>query len=152
MRGRTEIKSNKTPFLFLALDLPPPPLYRDAVESNIIPQVPISTVLAKYDGETTREDPTAGLLRRWKITRLPPFLIVYYKRFTSNRFLEEKNPTIVNFPVRGVDMRDCEYLFLVSGVPSRDPQKRRADAINPRAFVRSQQTSTGLCRSPLTTI
>ncbi|GAA5955797.1 hypothetical protein JCM8115_006857 [Rhodotorula mucilaginosa] len=101
-----EIKSTKTPFLFLALDLPPPPLYRDAVESNIIPQVPIATVLAKYDGETTREDPTSGLLRRWKITRLPPFLIVYYKRFTSNRFLEEKNPTIVNFPLRGVDMHD----------------------------------------------
>lgn len=103
----SEIKSTKTPFLFLALDLPPPPLYRDAVESNIIPQVPIATVLAKYDGETTREDPTSGLLRRWKITRLPPFLIVYYKRFTSNRFLEEKNPTIVNFPLRGVDMHDC---------------------------------------------
>ncbi|GAA5868763.1 hypothetical protein JCM3774_003882 [Rhodotorula dairenensis] len=101
-----EIKTTKTPFLFLALDLPPPPLYRDAVESNIIPQVPIATVLAKYDGETTREDPTSGLLRRWKITRLPPFLIVYYKRFTSNRFLEEKNPTIVNFPLRGVDMHD----------------------------------------------
>jgi U4/U6.U5 tri-snRNP-associated protein 2 len=105
----SEIKSTKTPFLFLALDLPPPPLYRDAVESNIIPQVPIATVLAKYDGETTREDPTSGLLRRWKITRLPPFLIVYYKRFTSNRFLEEKNPTIVNFPLRGVDMHDCTY-------------------------------------------
>ncbi|GAA5986293.1 hypothetical protein JCM10908_003691 [Rhodotorula pacifica] len=101
-----DIKSTKTPFLFLALDLPPPPLYRDAVESNIIPQVPISTVLAKYDGETTREDPTSGLLRRWNITRLPPFLVVYYKRFSSNRFLEEKNPTIVNFPLRGVDMHD----------------------------------------------
>ena len=32
---------------------------------------------------------------------------MYYKRFTSNRFLEEKNPTIVNFPLRGVDMSDC---------------------------------------------
>lgn len=102
-----DIKTTKTPFLFLALDLPPPPLFQDAVESNIAPQSPLSAILAKYDGHTTREDTQAGVLRRWKITRLPPFLVVYYKRFTSNRFLEEKNPTIVNFPLRGVDMSDC---------------------------------------------
>ncbi|GAA5922306.1 hypothetical protein JCM1841_001402 [Sporobolomyces salmonicolor] len=99
-----EIKSTVTPFLFLALDLPPPPLFQDAVESNIIPQVPISTVLAKYNGARTQE--SGGVLRRFKITRLPPFLIFHIKRFTSNRFLEEKNPTIVNFPLRGVDMSD----------------------------------------------
>ncbi|GAA5914602.1 hypothetical protein JCM8208_002088 [Rhodotorula glutinis] len=101
-----DIKTTKTPFLFLALDLPPPPLFQDAVESNIAPQSPLSAILAKYDGHTTREDTQQGVLRRWKITRLPPFLVVYYKRFTSNRFLEEKNPTIVNFPLRGVDMSD----------------------------------------------
>ncbi|GAA6056058.1 hypothetical protein JCM3770_007004 [Rhodotorula araucariae] len=101
-----DIKTTKTPFLFLALDLPPPPLFQDAVESNIAPQAPLAAILAKYDGRTTREDTQAGVLRRWKITRLPPFLVVYYKRFTSNRFLEEKNPTIVNFPLRGVDMSD----------------------------------------------
>lgn len=108
-RACAEIKSTKTPFLFLALDLPPPPLFQDAVETNIIPQVPISTVLAKYDGSTTREDTQAGVLKRSKITRLPPFLIVYYKRFLSNRFLEEKNPTIVNFPLKGVDMSECAW-------------------------------------------
>ncbi|GAA5994582.1 mRNA splicing protein SAD1 [Rhodotorula paludigena] len=101
-----DIKSTKTPFLLLALDLPPPPLFQDAVESNIAPQAPLSQILAKYDGTTTREDAQQGVLRRWKITRLPPFLIVYYKRFTANRFLEEKNPTIVNFPLRGVDMSE----------------------------------------------
>lgn len=26
--------------------------------------------------------------------------------------MEEKNPTIVNFPLRGVDFRDCEYRHL----------------------------------------
>lgn len=107
-----EIKSTKTPFLFLALDLPPPPLFQDAVETNIIPQVPISAVLSKYDGSTTREDTQAGVLKRSKITRLPPFLIVYYKRFLSNRFLEEKNPTIVNFPLKGVDMSECAWALL----------------------------------------
>lgn len=138
-----DIKSSKTPFLFLALDLPPPPLYRDAVESNIIPQVPISQVLAKYDGETTREDPTSGLLRRWKITRLPPFLVVYYKRFTSNRFLEEKNPTIVNYPLRGVDMRDCKSLLASGGIASFFTLLT--------LFATHEQTSTARSRSRRTT-
>ena len=29
----------RTPFLMLGLDLPPAPLYKDALERNIIPQV-----------------------------------------------------------------------------------------------------------------
>ena len=83
----------------------------------------MSAILAKYDGHTTREDTQQGILRRWKITRLPPFLVVYYKRFTSNRFLEEKNPTIVNFPLRGVDMSDCASS---SFRPPLHPRRRRA--------------------------
>jgi U4/U6.U5 tri-snRNP-associated protein 2 len=50
----TEIKTTDSPFLFLALDLPPPPLFQDAVEKNIIPQVTLASVLAKYDGQTTK--------------------------------------------------------------------------------------------------
>lgn len=30
----------KMPFLMLGLDLPPPPLFKDVMEKNIIPQVP----------------------------------------------------------------------------------------------------------------
>lgn len=41
-------------FLFLAVDLPPPPLFQDAVEKNIIPQVTLASVLAKYDGKTVQ--------------------------------------------------------------------------------------------------
>lgn len=52
--SQIEIKINASPFLFLALDLPPPPLFQDAVEKNIIPQVGIHAVLAKYDGTTTQ--------------------------------------------------------------------------------------------------
>ncbi|EIM92353.1 spindle pole body protein [Stereum hirsutum FP-91666 SS1] len=96
-----EIKTAASPFLFLAVDLPPPPLFQDAVEKNIIPQVGIHTVLAKYDGVTTQE--SRGQLRRFKCQRLPPYIVLHYKRFTKNNFVEEKNPTIVNFPLRGVD-------------------------------------------------
>jgi hypothetical protein len=49
-----EVKTTATPFLFLAVDLPPPPLFQDAVEKNIIPQVSIYSILAKFDGVTTQ--------------------------------------------------------------------------------------------------
>ena len=49
-----ELKTSVSPFLFLAVDLPPPPLFQDAVEKNIIPQVSIHSVLAKYDGRTAQ--------------------------------------------------------------------------------------------------
>jgi len=38
----------------LAVDLPPPPLFQDAIEKNIIPQASIHSILAKYDGKTTQ--------------------------------------------------------------------------------------------------
>ncbi|KAF8841936.1 cysteine proteinase [Paxillus ammoniavirescens] len=109
-----DIKSTVSPFLFLAVDLPPPPLFQDAVEKNIIPQVSIHSVLAKYDGVTTQE--SAGQLRRYKCQRLPRYIILHCKRFTKNAFVEEKNPTIVTFPLRGVDFR--EYL---DAPPSHPP-------------------------------
>ena len=50
----TDIKTTTSPFLYLALDLPPPPLFQDSVEKNIIPQVSIASVLSKFDGKTTQ--------------------------------------------------------------------------------------------------
>ncbi len=38
------------PFLYLTLDLPAAPLYRDEQMQNIIPQIPLSALFAKYDG------------------------------------------------------------------------------------------------------
>ncbi|CAK9787134.1 cysteine proteinase [Cutaneotrichosporon oleaginosum] len=97
-----EIQTVSSPFLFLALDLPPTPLFQDNNDRKIIPQVPLSTILAKFDGLTTQEfGPT---LKRHHLTALPPYLILHIKRFTKNNFVEEKNPTIVNFPMRGVEM------------------------------------------------
>ncbi|KAH8835674.1 spindle pole body protein [Flagelloscypha sp. PMI_526] len=99
------IKTNSSPFLFLAVDLPPPPLFQDAVEKkNIIPQVSIHSVLSKYDGFTTQE--SGGQLRRYKCKILPQYIILHFKRFTNNNFVDEKNPTIVTFPLRGLDFAD----------------------------------------------
>ncbi|KAJ3290079.1 hypothetical protein HK104_007021 [Borealophlyctis nickersoniae] len=118
-----EITTKTTPFMFLTLDVPPPPLFQDEVEKNIIPQVlarkwnlddmqvltrylqvALSTLLRKYDGVTGQE--TGNILRRYKITKLPRYLIFHIKRFTKNNWAMEKNPTIVNFPIKNVDMRD----------------------------------------------
>ncbi|KAI5124136.1 hypothetical protein M0805_000947 [Coniferiporia weirii] len=101
-----DMKTTTSPFLFLSVDLPPPPLFQDSIEKNIIPQVSLASVLSKYDGKTTQE--SLGQLRRFKCRRLPHYVILHFKRFTKNIFVEEKNPTIVNFPLRGVDFR--EYL------------------------------------------
>ena len=58
-----EIKTTESPFLFLALDLPPPPLFQDAVEKNIIPQVTLASVLAKYDGDTTKVNAQSSIVK-----------------------------------------------------------------------------------------
>jgi len=50
----SDIQTISSPFLFLALDLPATPLFQDQNEKKIIPQVPLSTVLAKFDGKTTQ--------------------------------------------------------------------------------------------------
>ena len=44
----------KCPFLYLTLDLPAAPLYKDEIEHNIIPQVPLSNLLAKFNGFTEK--------------------------------------------------------------------------------------------------
>ncbi|RUS20982.1 hypothetical protein BC937DRAFT_93907 [Endogone sp. FLAS-F59071] len=111
------ITTTSSPFLFLTLDLPPPPLYQDEAEKNIIPQVPLTTILAKYDGRTAQE--SAGSLKRYKIMRLPQYLIFHIKRFTKNNWAKEKNPTIVNFPIKNIDMADCIPWFLISNAHTR---------------------------------
>ncbi|KAI9497757.1 hypothetical protein BDB00DRAFT_756381 [Zychaea mexicana] len=110
--GDREIKSSKVPFLFLALDLPPAPLYQDEAEKDIIPQVPLTTILAKYDGRHIQE--TANQKKRYHITRLPQYLILHIKRFNKNNWTLEKNPTIVNFPIQNVDMSSCELHVYMS--------------------------------------
>ena len=44
-----DVEVARSPFFLLAIDLPPPPVFQDAVEKNIIPQVSIASVLAKYE-------------------------------------------------------------------------------------------------------
>lgn len=97
-----EVKIDRSPFFLLTIDLPPIPVFQDVIEKNIIPQVPIATVLSKYDGITFQE--ARGMIKRYKTLRLPPFLILHFKRFTKNNFIEERNRTIVEYPVKGLNV------------------------------------------------
>jgi len=101
----SHISSKVTPYTILTLDLPPVPLFRDSIESkNIIPQVPLTTLLQKYNGLQASEK-AAQRTRHRLLHPLPPYLIFHIKRFSSNKFVSERNPTIVTFPsARGLDM------------------------------------------------
>ena len=105
-----------TPFYMLGLDLPPPPLFQDVMEKSIIPQVALSACLSKYDGATEHDVPRGGR-KMYAVEALPPYLILHMKRFTRNNFFVEKNPTIVTFPVRNLELRDA--LPLPPGLASK---------------------------------
>ncbi|KAL3728417.1 hypothetical protein ACJRO7_033061 [Eucalyptus globulus] len=99
--------TSRMPFLMLGLDLPPPPLFQDVMEKNIIPQVPLFNILKKFDGETVTEVVRPRLARmRYRVKRLPRYLILHMRRFTKNNFFVEKNPTLVNFPVKNLELKD----------------------------------------------
>ncbi|KAM3236342.1 hypothetical protein P3L10_016379 [Capsicum annuum] len=105
--GNVVSKTSKMPFVVLDLDLPPPPLFKDAMEKNIIPQVPLFDILKKFDGETVTEVSRPGIARmRYRVTKLPRYLIVHMHRFTKNNFFLEKNPTLVYFPVKSLELKD----------------------------------------------
>ncbi|KAF2168904.1 hypothetical protein M409DRAFT_65260 [Zasmidium cellare ATCC 36951] len=98
------IKSQSSPYMILTLDLPPAPLFQDDVEKNIIPQVPLTTILQKYNGITAQERMNTRM--RYRLLHpLPPYLIMHVKRFQPNKFLQsQRNPTIVTFNPRALDM------------------------------------------------
>ncbi|XP_010538757.1 PREDICTED: U4/U6.U5 tri-snRNP-associated protein 2 [Tarenaya hassleriana] len=100
-------ETSRMPFLMLGLDLPPPPLFKDVMEKNIIPQVPLFNILKKFDGETVTEVVRPRIARmRYRVTKLPPYVIFHMVRFKKNNFFKEKNPTLVNFPVKNLELKD----------------------------------------------
>ena len=96
-----------TPYMYLMLNLPPPPLFKDELDRNIIPQVPLTTLLSQYDGKTVMVDTRRSMQRTYKIKQLPPYLILVMQRFSKNNWNLEKNPTIINFPIKNIDFKDC---------------------------------------------
>ncbi|KAK2566273.1 U4/U6.U5 tri-snRNP-associated protein 2 [Acropora cervicornis] len=97
--------TSSSPYMYLMLDIPPSPLYKDEYQQNIIPQ----------EYKTYKET----FVKKFELTKLPKYLIMCVKRFTKNMFFVEKNPTVVNFPVKGVDM--AEYLVSDPAVQDAHP-------------------------------
>lgn len=98
-----EVIVETTRYLMLTLDLPAAPLFQDELDRNIIPQVPLTSILSKYDGVKAQEH--LSMRKRYRLLHpLPPFLLFHIKRFSKNKFVSERNPTIVTFPVRSLDM------------------------------------------------
>eukprot|EP00897_Mesotaenium_endlicherianum_P004520 jgi/Mesen1/4096/ME000215S03378 len=70
-------------------------------------QVPLFSILKKFDGEQWTEVVRPQVARmRYRVTRLPRYLLLHMKRFTKNSFFVEKNPTLVNFPVKNLELKD----------------------------------------------
>ena len=101
-------RGGPTPFLFLSLDLPESPLFKDAkAGETLVHKVPLEPLLEKFDGVTeTTELVRAGRLahKRYRIVKLPPFLILHLKRFSQNTWSVEKNPALVQVPVHRLDL------------------------------------------------
>lgn len=97
---------NETNFLQLTLDIPEKPLFKDDAGGLVIPQEPLVNILQKFDGVTFSDVLTAQGLqrRRYKVKQLPNYLILCVARFKKNEFNNEKNPTIVPFPVKNLDL------------------------------------------------
>ena len=96
----------KIKFLYLTLDLPMVPLFKNSQEKITIPQVNIYELFKKYNGEKFTEDPTKAQRKKFKLLSLPKYLILIFKRFENNSFFMEKNPTIVNFQLENLMLKE----------------------------------------------
>ncbi|CAH0488867.1 unnamed protein product [Peronospora farinosa] len=138
------VSTTVSPFLMMALDLPSTPLFKDSQGGNIIPQIPLFTVLEKYDGSHVTHvlQNSHRLKKTYQIETLPAYLIFHVKRFTRNNFFIEKNPTIVNFPVKNLELRD--YMKLGQDMlPEEELQNKSISEL--RTLLRNHNQSTEDC-------
>ena len=98
----TEEKINNTHFLQLTLDIPEKPLFKDDEGGLVIPQEPLGNILNKFNGISFHD--ALNSQRRYRLKKLPNYLILHLARFKRNGFYMEKNPTIVAFPVTNLDL------------------------------------------------
>lgn len=121
--GEWAVSETRSPFLFLTVDIPQTPLFKDSQGGVIIPHIPLYSVLDKFNGVKVVDAVKAGVHTRkqYWITRLPQYLILSLARLTRNHFFVEKNPTIVNFPVKNLELRD--YFLPEAGLPTEEGLK-----------------------------
>lgn len=96
-------KFNKS--VILQVDVPPAPLFK---EQDFIPQVPLFNLLEKFNGESQHESITKSgesrEVRKYCLRKLPPYAFIQICRFKNNNYFIEKNPTLVTFPLKDLDL------------------------------------------------
>eukprot|EP01138_Halocafeteria_seosinensis_P010201 gb/GECG01010418.1/.p1 GENE.gb/GECG01010418.1/~~gb/GECG01010418.1/.p1 ORF type:complete len:661 (+),score=87.53 gb/GECG01010418.1/:1-1983(+) len=141
-----ETFTERMPALFLSLDLPPAPLYRDENGRNIIPQISLYKLLEKYDGEYVTDVVRGDFRerRQYRITRLPPYLLMNVKRFTNNAWFTEKNPHIVNLPAKNLEMSN----YMHPDALDYDKDNLRSRVIQSDSTVKAGQGAKKTQRPP----
>eukprot|EP00871_Galdieria_phlegrea_P000926 jgi/Galph1/1834/GphlegSOOS_G514.1 len=109
----TKKDSKRSKFLYLTLQPPPMPLFKDSLERNIIPQVSLYSLLEQLLKKDFHHDVKTGNFHGYRLLKLPYCLIFVIKRFAKSNFILEKNISIVHFPVKHLDMSD--YLLVDEG-------------------------------------
>jgi U4/U6.U5 tri-snRNP-associated protein 2 len=125
--------TNTTNFLQLTLDIPEKPLFKDETHGGlVIPQEPLVNILQKFDGMSfydvfSNNGGGISQKRRYRLRQLPNCLILCLSRFKRNNFTVEKNPTIVPFPVKNLDL--SSYVRDEDGVSKQKPKVPTVDEI-----------------------
>lgn len=108
----------------LPIDLPNVPLYKDETGALVtIPQVALDTVMGKYSGKTFTDDTRTGTHSAFRILKLPPYLVLVFKRFVKNEFFVEKNNTLVTFQLNDIDLSSCKVGVKAVDVVSKEAGK-----------------------------
>jgi len=120
VRGRWEtLEVVTSPFVFLSLDVPNPALYPSDRAEELALQVPLSDLLAKYDGRTPHN---IGKKKKTYVLAhngIPPYLVFHLDRDDASSS-SSPNATVVNFPRTHLDM--APYM-----APSPDPTSSSSD-------------------------
>jgi hypothetical protein len=125
-KDATEDLVETTKFMMLGLELPPAPLYKDSMETNILPQVQLYLVLQKFDNQLEVDSVKLGR-RRFLLTKLPRYMVTAPS--------QQPNPEAyrLNFSIyqSGVDVK-CSYSNRSLKPSTRLIGLRQGSSRNPR--------------------
>lgn len=102
--SKGKVKKVSTGFWYLPMELPPRPLFKDANERTLVPQIALEKLLRKFDGVSRVPVMRNGGEKVYHVVRLPRFLFLIVKRFSNGTFGMQKNSCVVHLPPEGLDI------------------------------------------------
>ena len=116
-----EVKTDTSRFLLLTLDLPAAPLFQDELERNIIPQVPLTAILSKYDGLKAAEH--LSQRKRYRLLHPLPLFTLPHQALLAKQIRLRAQP-------HDRDLRRAKPRYgALCRAESAAPQTRRADLV-----------------------